>query len=416
MTLQFRAAVMGEFVLFCQKSPDTIDLEMLTALITEFSGTSIRSTAVPEDVKSPKAKKTKKEKKAQESCDFCRMPEPNPDKCMSRSFGKGFGTQCTRKSKDGDYCGMHSKQLSEAGDPPFGRIDEPRRFMKRGDEHKECGWKHFKDDGNGIEDITNEAVGVGHVDVPSTPTQDDHLVDESSVVDPTLPAQEDENPEVDSNIAAPGPMPQAPEPAQESVAHEPALESVDPEPVQESVDPEPVQESVDPEPALESAVKESVAPEPALESAVKESVAPEPALESAVKESVAPEPAQEDEDPDVDPNIDAQGPMPPAQEDALEEALEESQADVQACDSDGSETEDESNEEAIRNGIYQGVPYVFDSTGDDCVVKLFNKKTYQLKDVGVYDEDNDEIEFGEYQATHDISITDEDQIQVQWTD
>jgi hypothetical protein len=427
MTQQFRAAVMGEFVFFCQKSPDTIDLEMLTALITEFSGTPIRTTTVPEDVKSPKAKKAKKAKKAQESCEFCRMPEPNPDKCMSRSFGKGCGTQCTRKSKDGDFCGMHTKQLSESGDPPFGRIDEPRHLMKRGDETNECGWKHFKDDGTGVEDTSDETVGVG-------PNEDIQ-----SVVDDLVKAVQ----EVDSDLEIDHPDPAA---TQESMD----LAPVPMAPVTTESQP-PVPESKAPVPELQSPVPESKAPVPELQPPVPESKAPVPEIQPPVQEGS--HSADPEEDPDVDPNIDAPGPAAtqepqspvpkapvqeskapvqeskaPVPEDKV--SVPEPSADVQeapggdqesqehpASDSDGSDTEDMTdNEQSIRNGVYQGVEYVFDSSDDICIVKKFNKKTYQLKDVGAYDEDEDEIEFNGYLATHQAHITDEDQIAVKWID
>jgi len=371
-TAEVCAIVMDRFVLFCQKSHGSIDMEMLNALITEFSGIPpCRVNTAPEQVK---AKKAKSRKKATEECDFCRMPEPDQDKCMARSFGKGCGTQCTRKSKDSDYCGTHTKQLSEAGDPPLGRIDEPRRLMRADDDSKECGWKHFKNDGSGVEDTSAEAVGVGQVSPPMDNGESDNVdtlvaapVEVDEVADNvdtlvTAPVEEDEESDldVDVDIDAPGPLPA----------------------VEDSV---PVKEDSVP------AEKVSVPAEKVSVSAEKVSV-------SAEKVSV------------------------PVEEEVLSvPAISESETVMNSQQNEDSDTEDmtddEEKEDHIRNGIYQGVEYVF-STGSDglCTIKKFNKKTYQLKDVGMYDETEDEPEFAEYQSTHETHITDEDQTEVKWVE
>jgi hypothetical protein len=387
MTHQFRTAVMGEFRVFCEKSPGAIDLEMLTALITEFSGEPIRSTTVPDSVKSPKAKKAKRAKKSEESCDFCRMPEPNPDKCMSRSFGKGFGTQCTRKSKDGDYCGMHAKQLSESGDPPLGRIDEPRHLTKRGEETKECGWKHFKDDGSGVEDTSEEAVGVGaNEDIQSAVGENAAALQESS--------EEDSDVELDAD--PPGPVTASPAAPEEAAAPEAALEAAAPAPA--------VPVEAAPAPAVPVEVPESVVKSP---DSSPEANADAPAADApAAPAPAAPAPA---------------APVPEAKADAPVEKVPEVNQEspvksaVSPTDSDTEEDTDEEEESTRREGVYQGVDYVFDTSGDECVIQKFNKKTYKLKEVGIYDEEHEQVTFNkEYQHLHDEKVTNEEQKDVEW--
>jgi hypothetical protein len=415
---QFRDVVMGEFVLFCQKSPGAIDLEMLTALITEFSGEPFRTTTVPEEVKG-KAKRAKKAKKSEEeSCDFCRMPEPDPEKCMSRSFGKGCGTQCTRKSKDGDYCGMHAKQLSESGDPPFGRIDEPRHLLKRGDETKECGWKHFKDDGAGVEDTSEEAVGVGaNEDIQSVAEK---MVESDLEIESPASAATQESMDL-------APVPMAPVTKDSPEDKAPVTTSPeDKAPVTESHPP--VQEgghSVDSEedPDVDPNID---APGPAATQEDKAPVTEAPVAEAPVPESktlVAEAPVPEDNAPvpeDNAPVPEDNAPVPESKTLVAEAPVAEAPVaeDNAIPESDRSDTEEDDNLSDTRTGSYQGVEYVFDSAGDKCVVKTFNKKTYQLKEVGIYNEDEDEIEFyKKYQSTHETRIPDlenEDQEGVQW--
>jgi len=164
---RFCASVLEEFRLFCDKGESPIDPGLIQGLITEYTETLHTREALPVSPppvgKGKKTRRKKSEAAEDETCDFCRMPEPDHDKCMSRSFGNGFGTQCTRVRKVGEFCGMHSKKLSESGDPSLGRIDEPRRLKRADDETKAIGWKHFKDDGTGVEDITVGTVGVGPI-------------------------------------------------------------------------------------------------------------------------------------------------------------------------------------------------------------------------------------------------------------
>jgi hypothetical protein len=405
MTLQFRSAVMGEFRIFCEKSPGAIDLEMLTALITEFSGEPIRSTTVPDSVKVPKAKKTKRVKKSEESCDFCRMPEPNPDKCMSRSFGKGFGTQCTRKSKVGDYCGMHAKQLSESGDPPLGRIDEPRHLTKRGEETNECGWKHFRDDGSGVEDTSEEAVGVGaNEDIQSVVGENVVAFQESS---------DEEDTDVVLDADPPGPVTvheaAAPETAPEVAAPETVLEAVPESAVS-------VPESVVSVPETAASVPEAAASVPEAAASVPESVVkvPDSSPEAKADAPAAPVPETKADAPAA--------PVPEAKTDAVPvekvpEVNQESsvKSAVSPTDSDTEEDTEEEEDSTRREGVFQGVEYVFDTSGDECIIQKFNKKTYKLKDVGIYDEAHEQVTFNkEYQHLHDEKVTNEEQQEVEW--
>jgi hypothetical protein len=398
---------MGEFRVFCEKSHDAIDLEMLTALITEYSGTPISSTTVPESVKSTKAKRAKKVKTDEDACGFCRMPEPSPGKCMARSFGKGFGTQCTRTSKDGDYCGMHLKGLSEAGDPPMGRIDAPRRLMRADETTKECGWKHFKDDGSGVEDITDEAVGVG-------PNEDIQQVQESSVQEPSAPeggqgsSVQESEPEGGQESSV---QESEPEGGQES-----SVQESEPEGCQEEEDPD-IDPNIDaPGPADTQEVLEDYVPAP------KDSVpAPEdsvPAPEDSVpapEDSVpAPEdfvPAPKDSVPVPEDSVPAPEDSVPAPEDSVP-APNESQENGHA-DSD-SDTDDDEEPTTSKIGKYQGVSYTFVGTPTDMIMQSIPTKKEQKKgvrpgEVGIFDGQS-VILHDSYEYTHDAHpLCDEDQ-------
>jgi hypothetical protein len=395
---------MGEFRVFCEKSHDAIDLEMLTALITEYSGTPIRSTTVPESVKSTKAKRAKKVKTDEDACGFCRMPEPSPGKCMARSFGKGFGTQCTRTSKDGDYCGMHLKGLSEAGDPPMGRIDAPRRLMRADETTKECGWKHFKDDGSGVEDITDEAVGVGpNEDIQESSVQESSApeggqVQVSSVQEPSAPegGEEEEDPDIDPNIDAPGPADTQEVPE----AHASAPKDSVPAP-KDSV-PAP-KDSV-------PAPKDSVpAPEDSVP-APKDSV-PAPKDSVPAPEASAPVP----EAPSV--------PLNPVSVSLPGEAADlcaqvvllaaTGSASTEDMESD-LDTDDDDEPTTSKIGMYQGVSYTFVGTPTDMILQSIPTKKEQKKgvkpgEVGVFDGQS-VILHDSYEYTHDAHpLCDDDQ-------
>jgi len=57
----------------------------------------------------------------------------NPKKCMARTWGKGWGAQCSKSAKDGSpFCVTHAKEAHHCGGvPSHGRIDGPIPEPKR---------------------------------------------------------------------------------------------------------------------------------------------------------------------------------------------------------------------------------------------------------------------------------------------
>jgi hypothetical protein len=331
---------MGEFTAFCEKSPDAFDLEMLAALIAQYTGSP--------EVKGTSTKKPRKSLKVdEESCGICRMPVPDTSRCMARTFSTGFGYQCTSKTSD-EYCKTHSKQMdsSESGVLPLGRIDEPRRkCVMRGDCKTSAKWKNFIEGDDGVEDISKEAVGVGScAQEPAAPV--------SAV--PESDAQESD---------------------QESDTQESNKESSQEPPVPESVVPEPASPVSD---AQESSQESSQ----------------EPAVQGSVQEPDQ-EPASDEEDPDVDPNIDAPGPTITPEESSPK--LAEAEDPVQGveklaspADSDSDTEEDDIDEDmsTSKKGTYQGVLYTFVGTPGDMIIQSIpnpKKKSAKAIEAGTFD-------------------------------
>jgi hypothetical protein len=151
MVKQFRVIVVAEFMSYAEQS-SCIDIESLRLIADSFMETRDNIAESQETIDtSPvvKKKRGRKKKVEEDSCDFCRMPQINEDKCMARCYSKGLGNQCSRKTlSDNDYCKMHAKTDL----PILGRIDEPRHLNKQGS-NDSCGWRYFKDNGEGVEEV-----------------------------------------------------------------------------------------------------------------------------------------------------------------------------------------------------------------------------------------------------------------------
>jgi hypothetical protein len=368
-----RALVMGEFTAFCEKSPDAFDLEMLAALIAQYTGSP--------EVKGTSTKKPRKSLKVdEESCGICRMPVPDTSRCMARTFSTGFGYQCTSKTSD-EYCKTHSKQMdsSESGVLPLGRIDEPRRkCVMRGDCKTSAKWKNFIEGDDGVEDISKEAVGVGScAQEPAAPVS---AVPESDAQESD---QESDTQESNKESSQEPPVP-------ESVVPEPASPESD---AQESNQESDAQESNQVS-SHEPAGPESAVQEPASPVSDAQESSQEPAVQGSVQEPDQ-EPASDEEDPDVDPNIDAPGPTITPEESSPK--LAEAEDPVQGveklaspADSDSDTEEDDIDEDmsTSKKGTYQGVLYTFVGTPGDMIIQSIpnpKKKSAKAIEAGTFD-------------------------------
>jgi len=69
------------------------------------------------------------------------------DKCLARIWNIGYGCQCSaNKNKTNDYCKIHMNQLLDKNTEPYLGNHDPdldTRPEKRGDNNKECKWKHL---------------------------------------------------------------------------------------------------------------------------------------------------------------------------------------------------------------------------------------------------------------------------------
>jgi len=162
---KFRKIAITEFIAYCEKGGSDIDMVMLEQWGVLFCKESLDCPA--KSRKGPPGVKATKKKKDVITGDgnFERMPSVVVEKCMARTFAKGVGTQCTRKTCEGseDYCTRHMKSAQDCHDkseliPAFGRIDRPRcecRFDTRAD----IGWRLWN--GDGPVEIEDDGVGVG---------------------------------------------------------------------------------------------------------------------------------------------------------------------------------------------------------------------------------------------------------------
>ena len=180
MVMKFRVVVLQEFLAYAEKS-SVIDMGTLRGIADSFTDEHPGDDDLVIDLSPPVAKKRgRKKKKEEDTCDFCRMPEINEEKCMGRCFAKGRGFQCSRKRlSDTEYCKMHAQN----DHPVLGRIDEPRRLKKYGSDAA-CGWRWFVDGGDGIEVV-----------LPAPVEDDAHsLVEEADIVldeeEPAIVVQE----------------------------------------------------------------------------------------------------------------------------------------------------------------------------------------------------------------------------------
>ena len=179
MITKFRVVVLQEFLAYAEKS-SVIDMGTLRGIADSFTDEHPGDEDLVIDLSPPVVKKRgRKKKTVEESCDFCRMPEINEDKCMARTFAKGLGTQCSRKHSDcTEYCKLHSKEEY----PIFGRIDAPRALKKHGTDMK-CGWRNFMDGGNGVEVPPVEEVAPVEAEAPVVLEAEAPVVMEAPAID-----------------------------------------------------------------------------------------------------------------------------------------------------------------------------------------------------------------------------------------
>jgi hypothetical protein len=388
VTQQFRKVVLTEFQQFCENAGFG-DTEMLAQMCAEYLKTPPSAKESPRE-EPVKVKKGRGKKKApEESCDFCRMPEPNTEKCLARSFAKGLGYQCTRKHSDGDYCKMHAKQFVEHDEPAFGRIDQPRTLMKH-DGNGECGWKHFNDSGNGTENVDQETVGVGTTPTvveSQAPVVEEHQETNESVVEEPLVITEpvaEEQPVVETRTTT----------APAEVVVENVLEGIVNAVVEEN-------QAVVEEEEKPAVVEENQAVVEDEKPAVVEEEKP-----VVVKE----EPAVVKEEPAV------------VKEDKKSVVVEKEPTVVEAVIGDnGSVTEDMTDEEedldvdldanptvapVIKEGKYKGMKFQF-VFGEEVIIQKVSKK-HGVTHCGTMDPDDEDVMFTEeYQMAFDTMVDEE---------
>ena len=51
---------------------------------------------------------------------------PSDERCCARTWDNHRGSRCNHKIKEGDYCGIHIREIKERGSLLFGRYDETR--------------------------------------------------------------------------------------------------------------------------------------------------------------------------------------------------------------------------------------------------------------------------------------------------
>ena len=312
MVKKFRVIVVGEFLSYAEKT-SCIDMDSLRGIADSFMETREILAESQETIDmSPvvKKKRGRKKKVEEDTCDFCRMPSINEDKCMARCYSKGLGNQCSRKTlSDNDYCKMHAKTDL----PLLGRIDEPRQLNKQGS-NDSCGWRYFKDNGEGVEEVQAPVAAVQEVQAPVEEVQQ-----EVQALFGLNQGQVDENQ---------SPIEEVPSPAEE---------------VAVDVDVEEVQQMVEEVPA-------------------------------------------------------------PVEE--VQEMVEEVTAPVEEVQ--------EHDNECLKTGTMQGVAYRFSPIGDgEYTIQYIDMKTLTVKDVGTYNGD-EPIFNEEWQALHDMKITNEENDEIIW--
>jgi hypothetical protein len=365
VTQQFRKVVLTEFQQFCENAGFG-DTEMLAQMCAEYLKTPPSAKESPRE-EPVKVKKGRGKKKApEESCDFCRMPEPNTEKCLARSFAKGLGYQCTRQHTDGDYCKMHAKQFVEYGNTAFGRIDEPRKLMRNDGKgvRGESGWTHFNDSGNGTENVDQETVGVGTTPTvveSQAPVVEEHQETNESVVEEPLVITEpvaEEQPVVETRTTT----------APAEVVVENVLEGIVNAVVEEnSVVVKEKQEVVEEKPAVAEVEPAVAEVEPAV-------VEKEPTVVEAVigdNGSVTEDMTDEEEDLDVD--LDANPTVAPV----------------------------------IKEGKYKGLKFQFVFGEEEVIIQKVSKKL-GVTHCGTMDPDDEDVMFTEeYQMAFDTMVDEE---------
>ena len=373
MITKFRVVVLQEFLAYAEKS-SVIDMGTLRGIADSFTDEHPGDEDLVIDLSPPVVKKRgRKKKTVEESCDFCRMPEINEDKCMARTFAKGLGTQCSRKHSDcTEYCKLHSKEEY----PIFGRIDAPRALKKHGTDMK-CGWRNFMDGGNGVEVPPVEEVAEAPVEAeaPVVLEAEAPVVMEAPAIDEQ---EQEEEPVVEVEEVA------------ELVA-EAQVEEVEAEAPVVMEAPAIDEQEQEEEPVVEvEEVAELVAEAQVEEVEEEVEEVAEPIVETLVEE--------------------------------VEERVEEVPAPVMVvvedCEGDDLALSDEEGaEEALeeKTGAYQGVTYRFEPSGDgEYSVKFLNQKTMKWKLVGKLTGDEDMVFDDEWQDIHDTKALIDDNEDIVW--